>query len=99
VPDQLMVWDGTDAPCGTATLMSIGCLSLEQNKNHSLVLSSILQAELGIPDKRFVYFVLVLYKHFIIVVFIDCISLSLIKNLKTSVLLEQPFIPFWESNR
>jgi len=58
VPDQLMSWGGNDKPCGTATLMSIGCLGREQNKKHAAVLYPILEKELGIPGDRFVYFVL-----------------------------------------
>lgn len=54
MPDQLMVWGGNDKPCGTATLMSIGCLGVEQNKKHAAVLYQILDKELGIPKDRFV---------------------------------------------
>ncbi|XP_060867631.1 macrophage migration inhibitory factor homolog [Metopolophium dirhodum] len=52
VPDQLMTWGGDDKPCGTATLMSIGCLGVEQNKKHAAVLYPLLKKELGIPDDR-----------------------------------------------
>lgn len=50
-----MVWAGNDKPCGTATLMSIGCLGVEQNKKHASVLYPIIEKELGIPGDRFVY--------------------------------------------
>jgi phenylpyruvate tautomerase len=54
VPDQLMVWGGNDKPCGTALLMSIGCLGVEENKKHAAVLYPLLEKELGIPGDRFV---------------------------------------------
>lgn len=54
VPDQLMVWGGSDKPCGTAMLMSIGCLGVEENKKHAAVLYPLLEKELGIPGDRFV---------------------------------------------
>jgi len=52
IPDQLMTWGGNDKPCGTATLMSIGCLGVEQNKKHAAILYPILEKELGIPGDR-----------------------------------------------
>ncbi|XP_050442954.1 macrophage migration inhibitory factor homolog [Adelges cooleyi] len=52
VPDQLMVWEGKDAPCGTATLMSIGRLGVEENKKHAAALYPLLEKELGIPGNR-----------------------------------------------
>jgi len=52
VPDQLMLWGGNDKPCGSATLMSIGCLGQEENKKHAAVLYPILEKELGIPGDR-----------------------------------------------
>lgn len=55
MPDQLMIFNGNDGPCGIATLMSIGCLGVEQNKKHAAVLYPILEKELGIPKDRFVY--------------------------------------------
>lgn len=49
-----MTWGGNDdKPCGTATLMSIGCLGVEQNKKHAAVLYPLLKKELGIPDDRY----------------------------------------------
>lgn len=57
IPDQLMTWGGNDKPCGTATLMSIGCLGVEQNKKHAAILYPILEKELGIPGDRFVFFI------------------------------------------
>lgn len=51
-----MTWGGNDKPCGTATLMSIGCLGVEQNKKHAAILYPILEKELGIPGDRFVVF-------------------------------------------
>ncbi|VVC32429.1 Hypothetical protein CINCED_3A012702 [Cinara cedri] len=55
VPDQLMVFNGTNEPCGTGILMSIGALGVEQNKNHASVLYPIIKDLLGIPGDRFVY--------------------------------------------
>ncbi|XP_050532745.1 macrophage migration inhibitory factor homolog [Daktulosphaira vitifoliae] len=52
VPDQLMTWGGTDEPCGTATLMSIGCLGVAENKKHAAVLYPLLEKELGILGNR-----------------------------------------------
>jgi len=52
-----MTWGGDDKPCGTATLMSIGCLGVEQNKKHAAVLYPLLKKELGIPDDRYVHLV------------------------------------------
>lgn len=50
-----MTWGGNDdKPCGTATLMSIGCLGVEQNKKHAAVLYPLLKKELGIPDDRYI---------------------------------------------
>lgn len=57
-----MMWEGNDTPCGTATLMSIGCLGVEQNKKHAAVLYSILEKELGIPGDRFVQFIFYVVK-------------------------------------
>lgn len=57
VPDQLMAWGGNDKPCGTAVLMSIGCLGVEENKKHAKVLYPLLEKELGIPGDRFVYII------------------------------------------
>lgn len=53
-----MTWGGDDGPCGIATLMSIGCLGVEPNKKHAAVLYPILKKELGIPEHKYVYFVL-----------------------------------------
>lgn len=49
-----MAWGGNDKPCGTAVLMSIGCLGVEENKKHAAVLYPLLEKELGIPGDRFV---------------------------------------------
>jgi len=52
-----MTWGGKDGPCGTATLMSIGCLGVEQNKKHAAVLYPLLEKELGIPGDRYVHLI------------------------------------------
>lgn len=57
-----MTWEGSDTPCGIATLMSIGCLGVEQNKKHAAVLYSILEKELGIPGDRSVQFIFHVFK-------------------------------------
>ncbi|XP_067015105.1 macrophage migration inhibitory factor homolog [Anabrus simplex] len=52
IPDQAMVWGGTTEPCGTATLMSIGKLGVEENKKHAVVLYDHVEKYLGIPKNR-----------------------------------------------
>jgi phenylpyruvate tautomerase len=47
-----MVWGGTTEPCGTATLMSIGKLGVEENKKHAAVLFDHIEKNLGIPRNR-----------------------------------------------
>jgi len=71
-----MSWGGNNKPCGTATLMSIGQLGVEQNKKHAAVLFPLIEKELGIPGDRFVYIVFVFitsYHNLYYFVILDCI--------------------------
>ncbi|XP_037031105.1 macrophage migration inhibitory factor-like [Bradysia coprophila] len=52
VPDQLMVFGGTDEPCGQAWLMSIGQLGKKENMAHSKGIFEKLSKSLGIPPTR-----------------------------------------------
>lgn len=51
-PNQLMIFGGNDAPCGNATLMSIGQLGIEQNKKHAKAIYDHVKKHLGIPEDR-----------------------------------------------
>jgi phenylpyruvate tautomerase len=46
------VWDRSTEPCGTATLLSIGKLGVEENKKHAAVLFDHIEKNLGIPRDR-----------------------------------------------
>lgn len=50
---EYLSFGGTSAPCGYATLMSIGELGPERNQAHSAVLFKHLKETLGIPPDRF----------------------------------------------
>ena len=50
-PDVALVFGGSDAPAAHAELVSIGGLG-SKNAAHSLLLSTILQKELGVPPDR-----------------------------------------------
>lgn len=52
VPDQLMVFGGTDEPCGQAFLMSIGQLGQKENIAHSKGIFEKISKSLGIPPTR-----------------------------------------------
>ncbi|XP_069683806.1 macrophage migration inhibitory factor homolog [Periplaneta americana] len=52
IADQTMLWGGTTDPCGTATLMSIGKLGVEENKKHAALLYDHIEKNLGIPRTR-----------------------------------------------
>lgn len=54
IADQTMLWGGTTDPCGTATLMSIGKLGVEENKKHAALLYDHIEKNLGIPRTRYV---------------------------------------------
>ena len=43
---------GSDEPCGTATLMSIGKLGPEENIKHSANMGEFCANKLGIPKDR-----------------------------------------------
>jgi phenylpyruvate tautomerase len=47
-----MVWGGSTDPCGTAMLMSIGKLGIEENKKHAALLYDHIEKNLGIPRNR-----------------------------------------------
>ena len=46
------MWGGSVEPCGTASLMSIGKLGVEENKKHAAVLHEPFEKNLGIPRDR-----------------------------------------------
>ncbi|KAF4531610.1 hypothetical protein B566_EDAN017855 [Ephemera danica] len=53
VPNAMMAWgDDPTGPCGTASLMSIGKLGVEQNKKHAAALHSHCEKYLGIPKDK-----------------------------------------------
>ncbi|GFG29196.1 hypothetical protein Cfor_04923 [Coptotermes formosanus] len=52
IPDLPAVWGGSSEPCGTATLMSIGKLGVEENKKHAAALHDHIEKNLGIPRNR-----------------------------------------------
>ncbi|CAG9559262.1 unnamed protein product [Danaus chrysippus] len=52
IPDVQMCFGGSNAPCATASLMSIGALGLNENKKHSKVLFELIEKELGVPKDR-----------------------------------------------
>ena len=47
-----MSFGGTNEPCATATLLSIGRLGSEENKKHSNCIMNQLEKSLGIPPSR-----------------------------------------------
>ncbi|XP_057656879.1 macrophage migration inhibitory factor homolog [Diorhabda carinulata] len=51
-----MAWGGKDEPAAQATLMSIGCLGVEENKEHAKELYECITQELGIPANRMYIF-------------------------------------------
>lgn len=57
VPDQAMIFGGSDGPCATATLLSIGKIGTEENKKHASVLYPLVTKLLGVPADR-------MYMHF-----------------------------------
>jgi len=52
IPDLPAVWYGSTDPCGTAMLLSIGKLGVEENKKHAAVLYDHIEKNLGIPHDR-----------------------------------------------
>uniref|UniRef100_T1J2R3 L-dopachrome isomerase n=1 Tax=Strigamia maritima TaxID=126957 RepID=T1J2R3_STRMM len=52
IPDQMMTMGGTSDPCGSATLMSIGKLGVNENKKHAACLYAHIEKYLGIPKDR-----------------------------------------------
>jgi phenylpyruvate tautomerase len=52
IPDLPAAWGGSTDPCGTATLLSIGKLGVEENKKHAAVLHDHFEKNLGIPRNR-----------------------------------------------
>ncbi|XP_060597838.1 macrophage migration inhibitory factor homolog [Ruditapes philippinarum] len=52
VPDQLMCHGGSNDPCGSVQLMSIGALG-DKNKSHASKIGDFLESKLGIKKDRF----------------------------------------------
>ncbi|KAK7088193.1 macrophage migration inhibitory factor homolog [Littorina saxatilis] len=52
-PGQMMTFGGTDDPCGTVELESIGAVGGAKNKQLVPVIGSHVQEALGIPQDRF----------------------------------------------
>ncbi|GJQ79923.1 hypothetical protein Trydic_g18367 [Trypoxylus dichotomus] len=58
IPDVNMSWAGTNEPCAQATLLSIGALGLEKNKQHSKAFSDYICKELQIsPQRMYIHFI------------------------------------------
>ncbi|PAA80423.1 hypothetical protein BOX15_Mlig020724g2, partial [Macrostomum lignano] len=51
-PDQRMAFGGTEDPCGHATLLSLGGLSANLNREISKALADFFSTRLGIPPSR-----------------------------------------------
>ncbi|XP_047475541.1 macrophage migration inhibitory factor-like [Penaeus chinensis] len=52
IPDQLMSFGGTFDPCGSAILMSLGKLGVEENKTYASKIYAVVEKYLGIPNDR-----------------------------------------------
>jgi len=50
--DQALIFGGTNDPCASATLMSIGKLGPEENKAHAAAIYPIVNKHLGVPEDR-----------------------------------------------
>ena len=51
---QDIIFGGTGDPCAFASLKSIGCLGVDENKSHSEKISKHVEEKLGIKKDRFV---------------------------------------------
>ncbi|XP_072164160.1 macrophage migration inhibitory factor-like [Diadema setosum] len=57
VPNQMMMFAKSDAPCAVVNLVSIGQLGVEENKVISKTVSATLKDKLGIPaDRMYIVF-------------------------------------------
>ncbi|KAM6423009.1 macrophage migration inhibitory factor [Liasis olivaceus] len=57
LPDQVMSFGGSCAPCALCTLHSIGKISAPQNKAYTALLSALLAKRLRIPaDRVYIFF-------------------------------------------
>ncbi|XP_071479702.1 macrophage migration inhibitory factor-like [Diadema antillarum] len=57
VPNQMLMFAKSDAPCAVVNLVSIGQLGVEENKVISQTVSTTLKDKLGIPaDRMYVIF-------------------------------------------
>lgn len=96
-----MAWNGTEKPCGVGTLMSIGCLGVEENKKHASVLYPLLEKELGIPGDRFVpipiFFLFTINNIILYIMFLDYTLHFRTKVPLMLVILEQLFKKFLAS--
>eukprot|EP00088_Acartia_fossae_P017223 TRINITY_DN19757_c0_g1_i1.p1 TRINITY_DN19757_c0_g1~~TRINITY_DN19757_c0_g1_i1.p1 ORF type:complete len:123 (+),score=17.72 TRINITY_DN19757_c0_g1_i1:48-416(+) len=52
IPNQNMIFGGSDAPCGQAAFMCIGKMGVEENKKHAGALYPVIEKQLGIPSDR-----------------------------------------------
>lgn len=52
IPDQMMTYGGSTEPCAMCTLNSIGKIGVEENKEHTKVLTEKISSELGVPARR-----------------------------------------------
>lgn len=53
LPDQLLIFGGSDKPCGYATINSIGALGVAENKKHAAAIYDHVHKKLGIEKDRF----------------------------------------------
>lgn len=53
VPDQMMCHGGSDEPCGSVQVMSLGNLGESKNKDHSRAIGEFLEKKLKISKDRF----------------------------------------------
>ncbi|PIO59269.1 phenylpyruvate tautomerase family protein [Teladorsagia circumcincta] len=52
VPDQQMIFNGTDGPCGVGVLKSIGGVGGSKNNEHAKALFALIKDHLGIAGNR-----------------------------------------------
>ncbi|KAI4454368.1 d-dopachrome decarboxylase [Holotrichia oblita] len=52
IPGVNMSWGGTNEPCAQATLVAIGALGVDKNKQHSKALFDLICKELQISPER-----------------------------------------------
>ncbi|KAI4454362.1 d-dopachrome decarboxylase [Holotrichia oblita] len=57
IPGVNMSWGGTNEPCAQATLVSIGALDVDKNKQHSKAFFDLICKELQIgPERMYIHY-------------------------------------------